>query len=154
MNFQTRRQFLKTTAGAGAGLLILPRLFADDAPSKVLHLAQIGCGRMGSTDMVEVMRHPRVRMVAVCDLDSKRAAIAKATVQDFYKGKGETGVDVKEYHDHREVLARPDIDAVLVCVPDHWHAQVGIEAALAGKHIFGQKPVTYDIESIGIEMRD
>ncbi|HWB61101.1 MAG TPA: Gfo/Idh/MocA family oxidoreductase, partial [Chthoniobacteraceae bacterium] len=140
-----RRTFLKTTGTSAAGLLIVPRLFADDAPSKVLHIAQIGCGRMGSDDMVGMMKHPRVRMVAVCDLDTKRAGIAKTTVENFYKNKGETAVDVKEYHDHRAVLAQPGIDGVLVCVPDHWHAQVGIEAAAAGKHIFGQKPLTYDI---------
>lgn len=142
---QTRRQFIKTTAGAAAGFLIVPRLFAENAPGKLLQIAQIGCGRMGSGDMIGVMHHPRVRMVAVCDLDSRRVGLARDSVVDFYKKKGEANVDVKTYHDYREVLARPDIDAVLVCTPDHWHAQVGVEAALAGKHIFGQKPVTYDI---------
>ena len=149
MNNHTRRSFLKTTARAGAGLIVLPnimsRLFAADAPHKRLQLAQIGCGRMGSDDMIGVMNHPLVRMVAVCDLDSKRAVAGKISAEAFYKKKGESDLDVKTYHDYREVLARPDIDAVLVCVPDHWHAIVGVEAALAGKHIFGQKPVTYDI---------
>ena len=148
-NNPTRRNFLKTTARAGAGLVLLPNimrgLFAADAPSKLIHIAQIGCGRMGSDDMIGVMKHPLVRLVAVCDLDSKRAAAAKIRAEDFYKKQGESNVDVKVHHDYHEVLARPDVDAVLVCTPDHWHAIVGVHAALAGKHIFGQKPVTYDV---------
>ena len=65
------------------------------------------------------------RMVAVCDLDSKRVDIAKKTVEDFYKSKGESNVHVKGYHDFHEILARPDIDAVIVSVPDHQHALCG-----------------------------
>jgi predicted dehydrogenase len=58
---------------------------------------------------------------------------------------GEKNVDVKIHRDYREVLARRDIDAVIVSVPDHWHAQLAIEAAIAGKHLYVQKPVTYNI---------
>jgi predicted dehydrogenase len=151
MNNPTRRSFLKTTARAGASLVFLPNimsgLFAAVTPNKRIQIAQIGCGRMGSDDMIGVMQHPLVRLVAVCDLDSTRADAAKKSAEDFYKKQGESNVEVKTYHDYRELLARPDVDAVLVCTPDHWHAIVGIHAALAGKHIFGQKPVTYDIGS-------
>jgi len=142
----SRRDFLRSLAIGATGLALAPRLLraADFANSRI-NVAQIGCGRMGSGDMNATMAHGLCRMVAVCDLDSRRAEAARQTVINFYKGRGESAVEVKAYHDYREVLARPDIDAVIVSVPDHWHAQVAIEAALAGKHLYVQKPVTYSI---------
>jgi predicted dehydrogenase len=60
-------------------------------------------------------------------------------------------VEVKAYRDYREVIARPDIDAVIVSTPDHWHALIAVQAALAGKHLYVQKPITYSInESIAL----
>jgi len=150
MNKQTRRRFLKTSLVGGAGLVILPGLVTGCrtpgiSANRRIQIAQIGCGREGRVDMDGVMAHPPGRVVAVCDLDSKRAAAARDRVVEFYQGKGESAVAVQVYHDYRDVLARPDIDAVIVSTPDHWHALVAIEAALAGKHLYVQKPVTYDI---------
>jgi predicted dehydrogenase len=110
-----------------------------------IQVAQIGCGREGRVDMNGVLASPLARVVAVCDLDTKRVASAKDVVVNFYKEKGESDVDVQTYHDYHDVLARPDIDAVVVSTPDHWHALVAIQSALAGKHIYVQKPVTYAI---------
>jgi predicted dehydrogenase len=91
------------------------------------------------------------RVVAVCDLDARRLGLAREKVVKFYQQRGETNVDVKAYHDFHEVLARPDIDAVVVSTPDHWHALVAVQAALAGKHLYVQKPITYGInESIAL----
>src|SRR5690349_7808397 len=150
MNKQNRRRFLKTSLVGSAGLIVLPNLITGCRPPGIsanrrIQVAQIGCGREGRTDMDGVMAHPPGRVVAVCDLDSVRASAAKDRVVEFYKGKGEPDVAVQVYHNYREVLARPDIDAVVVSTPDHWHALVAIEAAVAGKHIYVQKPVTYDI---------
>src|ERR1017187_7817594 len=156
MNNQSRRGFLKAAIRGGVGLIVLPNimprsLFAADMPGKRIHVAQIGCGRMGRGDMEGVLSHSLARVVAVCDLDSKRLAAGKKLAEDFYKQQGETDVDVKTFHDYHEVLARPDIDAVIVTVPDHSHALVAIAAAIAGKHIYVQKPVTYSIaEAIGL----
>lgn len=155
MNSLPRRTFLKTTLGI-AGIAAIPdiftgRLFAANSANKRIQIAQIGCGRMGTADMKEILALPLARVVAVCDLDSKRAAIAKTVVEEHYKTAGESMGEVKTYEDFREVLARPDIDAVVVSTPDHWHGIVGISAAIAGKHIYAQKPLTYDIaESIGL----
>jgi predicted dehydrogenase len=150
MNNQSRRRFLKTALGGAAGLALLPgfipaRLLGADAPSKKINVAQIGCGRMGRSDMGNVLKEPLARVVAVCDLDAKRLAAGKKMAEDYYTTQGEAGVNVRTYHDYHDVLASPDIDAVVVTVPDHSHARLAIEAAIAGKHIYVQKPVTYSI---------
>jgi myo-inositol 2-dehydrogenase/D-chiro-inositol 1-dehydrogenase len=149
----SRRRFLTTTVAGSAGMLFLPSLHAGSllfgqgaSPNRRIQIAQIGCGRMGTEDMLGTITHTDLcRIVAVCDLDSKRLAAAKAKAEQFYTGKGESGVDVKAYRDYHEVLARPDIDAVIVTPPDHWHAIVAVEAVLAGKDLHVQKPLTYGI---------
>jgi predicted dehydrogenase len=152
----SRRSFLKTSAGAAAGFALLPqivpvRLLGAEAPGKKIQVAQIGCGRMGQSDLVNVMNEPLARVVAVCDLDSKRVAVAKKIVEDYYSSRGESAANVKTFHDYHDVLASPEIDAVVITVPDHSHALLAIKAAIAGKHIYVQKPVTYDIaEAIGL----
>ena len=156
MKNHSRRSFIKTSLGGAVGLAVFPsiipaRLFGADAPSKKINVAQIGCGRMGRSDMGNVMTEPLARVVAVCDLDSKRLAAGKKMAEDYYAERGESGVNVKTFHDYHDVLASPDIDAVVVTVPDHSHARLAIEAAIAGKHIYVQKPVTYAIaEAIGL----
>ncbi len=150
-----RRQFLKTAFG-GTAVIAMPgifpgSLFAADSPNKRIQVAQIGCGRMGSEDMLGTMKAGIGRVVAVCDLDSVRLGIAKKKVEEFYQKKGEKNVMVKTYANHLEVIADPEIDAVVVSVPDHWHGLVATAAALAGKHVYCQKPLTYNIaESIAL----
>jgi myo-inositol 2-dehydrogenase/D-chiro-inositol 1-dehydrogenase len=151
MKSNSRRDFLKKSLLTGVGLITLPEIlrqsaFAGTSPNKLIQFAQIGCGRQGTVDYTGTMKHTDMcRMVAVCDLDSKRADIAKNTIESFYKSKGETNVEVKVYHDFHELLARPDIDAVIVSVPDHQHALVAVQAVLAGKDVYVQKPLTYTI---------
>jgi myo-inositol 2-dehydrogenase / D-chiro-inositol 1-dehydrogenase len=151
MENNSRRAFLKKSLFAGVGLVTLPEILkrtssGQASPTKLIQFAQIGCGREGTVDYMGTIQHTDLcRMVAVCDLDSRRLDIAKKTVEDFYKNKGETNVNVKAYHDFHEILARPDIDAVIVSVPDHQHAFVAIQAVLAGKDVYVQKPLTYSI---------
>ena len=87
-------------------------------------------------------------VVAVADVDSKRATIGKQRIEDFYSRK--TGdkdyVNVKTYGDYKELLLDKSIDAVMISTPDHWHSQPAIEAALAGKDIYLQKPTSLTIE--------
>ena len=156
MKRQNRRHFLKTSIAGTAGLAVLPNiiprsLFAADAPSKRINVVLIGCGREGRVDVEGTMAHPLVRVVGVCDLDSKRLTSAQQMIADFYKKKGESEVSVATFHDYHDVLSRPDVDAVIVSVPDHQHALVASSAAIAGKHIYVQKPLTYSIaESIAL----
>jgi predicted dehydrogenase len=145
----SRRTFLRTSAAGSAAALFLPRtwLFGGQTPpSRQITVAQIGCGRMGLEDMRGTMKHAQLcRVVAVCDLDALRLEAARTEVEQFYRGQGESQVDVRAYRDYREVLARSDIDAVIVTPPDHWHALIAVQAVLAGKDLFVQKPITYDI---------
>jgi myo-inositol 2-dehydrogenase / D-chiro-inositol 1-dehydrogenase len=147
----TRRDFLRKSVSAGAGLFIIPEFlrntaFNSGSPNKLIQFAQIGCGREGTVDYLETIKHTDLcRMVAVCDLDSKRLDIAKNAAEKFYRNKGETNVSVRTYHDFNELLANPDIDAVIVSVPDHQHALVAVKAVLAGKDVYVQKPLTYGV---------
>jgi len=150
MKNTSRRTFIKTSLVGATGLILSPaiipsRLLGANSPGKKINVAQIGCGRMGRADMGSVLTEPLARVVAVCDLDSHRLVEGKKMAEQYYTNRGEKGVNVRPYHDFREVLAAADIDAVVITVPDHSHAYVAVAAALAGKHIYVQKPVTYTI---------
>ena len=147
-----RRQFLKLAAGtsvvaAGFPSIIPSRVLGAEGPGKLIQIAQIGCGRIANDmDMPGVLKHPHLsRIVAVADFDSKRADLARRRIEQSYEKSVSQKVAVKSYGDYREILARPDIDAVMISTPDHWHAQPVVEAALAGKDIYVQKPLSMTI---------
>ena len=146
-----RRNFLKTTGIAGTGAVVLPTIvpsfvMGKNAPSNRVNIAQIGCGRMGRGDLGNVMRHEKVRFMAVCDVDTRRMKDGKKLIMDNYSKMGKpNAVDVKMYQDYKELLADKDIDGVVISTPDHWHSQPAIEAAYAGKDIYLQKPTSLTI---------
>jgi predicted dehydrogenase len=80
------------------------------------------------------------QVVAACDLDQKHLQPAVDTINDHYQNK-----DCAAYHDYREMMARDDIDAVMLAVPDHWHELVATEACRRGKDIYGEKPLAHTI---------
>jgi len=145
----SRRQFLRTCLAGASGALAFPTIvpssvFGEDAPSNKIHVAQIGCGREGDAwDVSEILKQDVARMVAVCDLDSIRLQKAKERVERFYarKNGGAPALGVRTYGDYRELLKDGGIDAVSISTPDHWHAEIVIAAALAGKDIYVQKPL-------------
>lgn len=148
-----RRHFLRNTVAGAAGTIILPTIvpssvFGKNAPSNKINIAQIGCGRIArGHDLAETMEYDVARVIAVCDVDKNRMADGKKLVEDFYGKKlGDKYMDVKMYEDYREMLLNKDIDAVMISTPDHWHAQPAIEAALAGKDIYLQKPTSLTVE--------
>jgi myo-inositol 2-dehydrogenase/D-chiro-inositol 1-dehydrogenase len=143
----TRRRFLGTTAAAGAALampMFVPsRLLGADAPSNRVRVGQIGCGRIATVhDMPGVLSSGLADYVAVCDLDSNRLAAGKIFVQENAKGRKPAVADIAGFGDYRELLARKDIDAVVISLPDHQHAQVALSAIRAGKDVYLQKPFT------------
>jgi predicted dehydrogenase len=139
----TRRDFLKMAAATGvaasAGGAHAQGSSAgaqNIAPSDRIQLATIGCGIQGSNDTRVALRVPGVELVAVADVYDGRQARAKE----------EWGDHVFTTRDHREVLARPDVDAVIIATPDHWHAQIAVDAMKAGKDVYVEKPMVQDID--------
>ncbi|MCY4215990.1 MAG: Gfo/Idh/MocA family oxidoreductase [Flavobacteriaceae bacterium] len=149
-----RRNFIQKTSMATATLVSFPsivpiRVLGKDAPSNKINIGQIGCGRIArSHDIHDTIRFDDARFVAVCDVDSKRANEAKALIDEFYKLKMDSQkyIDTTVYFDYREMLLKKDIDAVVISTPDHWHSQPAIEAALAGKDIYLQKPTSLTVK--------
>lgn len=141
-----RRDFVKLATAAVAFPTIVPaRVLGKNAPSNNIQLAQIGCGRIADgMDVPGFLRCAGARFVAACDLDSKRLEQMQKRIETFYAKKGRPGVIVGE-RDFHEVINRKDVDAVVVSTPDHWHAQIAVEAAFAKKHVYMQKPCSLTI---------
>jgi len=138
---------------AAAGSIVLPTIIPSSVigknpPSDKINIGWIGNGRQGTGDIMGTMRFDQAMVVAVSDVDSNRMAIGKKRIEDFYSRKtGQANyVDVKQYGDYKELLLRKDIDAVMITTPDHWHSQPAIEAALAGKDIYLEKPTSLTIK--------
>ena len=149
----TRRRFIKTSVTASAVSFAAPYLvpssiFGADAPSERINIGCIGVGRMGLGDITDIQGFKEVQIIAVCDVDSKRADYAKKVVEEKYAAQSQAGTykGCTSYGDYRELLQRKDIDAVMICTPDHWHVLPAIAAAKAGKDIFLQKPLSLTIE--------
>ena len=142
----TRREFLNKslrtagTVGMGAALpyLVPARALGAGgaAPSEKITLGFIGVGGMGSGHLGGFINHPRVKVLAVCDVYEPHRSRAQARV----------GEGCAAYNDYRELLDRDDIDAVLIATPDHWHALTSIHACQAGKDIYCEKPLSLTIE--------
>lgn len=127
----SRRQFLKSAAP-----LILPAALLGRAgavsPNEKIRLACIGVGGQGTTNLRAFLADERVQVVAICDVDA----------QHRERGMQLAGLKPSDcYSDFREVLARKDVDAIMNGTPDHWHANVAIAAADAGKDLFSEKPL-------------
>jgi predicted dehydrogenase len=138
-----RRAFLKSLAGtaavAGFPTIIPASALGADGnvpPSDRIVMGSIGVGGQGGGHLRSLLNFNDVRLVGVCDVQETRRQSAKKSVDARY------GEDTcTAYNDFRELLARPDIDAVLIAVPDHWHALIGLEAARNGKHMYYEKPM-------------
>ena len=140
----SRRRFLATTGAAIALPTIIPAsaLGRGDkaAPSERVTLGVVGWGMQGPSNTGEFLKLKDCQVVAACDLDKKHLQSALDRVNGHYSNK-----DCKSYHDYRELMARRDIDAVMLAVPDHWHALLSTEAANNKKDIYGEKPLARTI---------
>ena len=143
-----RRGFLAGTGAFAAPLLMNGCCSCFKANEKI-NVGVVGIGRISTTmDIPNTIRHTDLcRFTAVCDLDSKRLEHGVKFIQNQYrKLTGEAAVPVKAFSDYRQMMADPSIDAVMICIPDHWHALVAVEALLSGKHIWLQKPFAQTVQ--------
>jgi predicted dehydrogenase len=141
----SRRSFLKSTLAAGVAPLFLPSHVwsAETKPNDRLNLAVIGIGKQAGGHLSGFMGNSQTQVVAVCDVDTTRREHGKKQVEAHYAKKTESGTyaGCAATKDFRELLARKDIDGVVIVTPDHWHAPISIAAAAAGKDIYCEKPL-------------
>jgi len=137
---RTRREFLQTVAAASAASPTILRAQTSTtravSPNDRVRLAAIGLGIRGQQDVRSALRTPGVELAAVADVYDGRLALAKEI----------WGSRIVITRDYRELLARADVDAVLVATPDHWHRQIAIDAMKAGKDVYVEKPMVQELD--------
>lgn len=145
----SRRKFLTTLGGSVAALTIPAQAGTVDnvirkqlvsstviSSNDKIRIGLIGCGIIGHYDTDTALRVAGVELAAVCDLYTGR----------LERAKEKWGNQLFITKDYRELLAKKDIDAVLICTPDHWHQKIAIDAMNAGKHVYCEKPMVQKIE--------
>ena len=137
----SRRNFIKAAASAAVvGATPLARAARTVGPNDRINIGVIGWGMMGPANTKSFLGFDDCRVVAACDIHKGHLQQAVGTVNQHYGNE-----DCKAYHDYREIIARDDIDAIMIAVPDHWHAMVATEAARHKKDIYGEKPLASTI---------
>jgi predicted dehydrogenase len=147
-----RRQFLRVATAAAVGPMIVPRHVVARSqttpPSDRITLAHIGVGSMGGGHVRGFLKMPDVRVMAICDIREETLERSKTAVDQQYGDSSCRG-----YTDYRELLARPEIDAVVIATGERWHPLIGIEAARRGKHMYCEKPLSVTLAE-GLALRE
>lgn len=142
----SRRSFVKTGLGgilaAGAAPLVFRgSLFGQSAPSNKITVGVIGNGMIAKQHVGSLTKRDDCRIVALSDVWQAKLETMRDMVNDAYGDAGGLGL----YKHYEELIARPDIDAVFICTPDHWHAAMARAAMIAGKDVYCEKPLTLTI---------
>ena len=139
-----RREFLKRTGGVMAAGWAFPAILpprargGEDAPSERIRLGFIGVGRQGTSNLKDFLKIPGVEVVALADVDSRHLADAAKVVEGAGRAPATFG-------DYRRLLEDKSLDGVVVTTPDHWHAQVTVDACASGKDVYCEKPLTLTV---------
>lgn len=129
----TRRRFIKGLTATGTGLATLGSSHAYTANEQI-RVAVIGMGGRGGTHLNALKTIPGVKVVAICDADTRR-----------YTQFKKANPDLQLFQDYRKILDMNDIDAVTIATPNHWHAAMTVAACQAGKHVYVEKPISHSI---------
>src|ERR1051326_4807041 len=140
----TRRHFLRQTTVLGLSATTLPLIVPAAAlgrggavpPGERITIGCIGQGPQGQGDLQGFLNQKGAQVVAVCDVKTDQLGLARDAVNRCYQNQ-----DCATFGDFRELLARKDIDALLIATPDHWHVPVAVAAVRAGKDIYLEKPM-------------
>ena len=151
-----RRRFLQKAGIIAAGAATFPSFASKGSDvftilhkryihqtAASLNIALIGAGGMGTEDAKTALLHEGVKLTAVCDLYSGRRD----------KARERWGADIFVTDDYKEILKRKDVDIVIIGTPDHWHKQISVDAMLAGKHVYCEKPMVHSVKE-GMEVID
>jgi len=152
-----RREFIKHSAMALAGIMIVPRhvlggLRPDGnrylAPSDVISLGFIGCGKQGRGLSNSFLNTKEIRITAISEVYKDKTQLFLERVKANYEKNSDWGTysEIPVYNDFRELLSRKDIDAVVIATPDHWHGVMSVKAAEAGKDIYCEKPMALTVK--------
>jgi predicted dehydrogenase len=143
-----RRKFIGNSAAAAAAITIIPRHVLGGngfiAANDRINLGFIGVGKQVYTLLNGIGKCKETIAVAACDVDQKKLDKFKGAADANNKAKN-LSVNVDTYKYYRELLERKDIDAVVIATPDHWHAQIAVDAAKSGKDIYCEKPMALTI---------
>ena len=142
-----RRNFIKTSAIATAAISTFPTIMnACASPAERIGVALIGCRSQGFANLRSFLNDKKnnVDCVALCDVDSKILEDRAAEVEKMTEKRPAT------YADFRELLDNPEVDAVIIGTPDHWHAVMMMMALEAGKHVYVEKPMGHRIEECNV----
>ena len=143
-----RREFLRKAGTLAGGVVAFPYVIPSSAlgldgqtaPSNRITIGSIATGGQARGVLNNALQQQGTQSLAVCDINGRNLAKGKSMVDEYYDNR-----DCATYHDFRELLARDDIDAVIIATPDHWHAIPSVMAANAGKDIYCEKPLTHDL---------
>ncbi len=138
-----RRRFFKQAAALAAPFIVPAHVLGREgrlSPSNLINVGCIGVGWQGVSNMEGFLAESDCRVTAVCDVDARHLQEARDLVNRHYGNR-----DCRAFHDFRELLACSDIDAVMLALPDHWHALIAVAAAKAGKDIYGEKPLSHNL---------
>jgi predicted dehydrogenase len=145
-----RRKFIKQTAASAAAFTIIPATVLGKngavAANSRINLAHIGTGKQNRSLLGFFSKKTKETVsVAACDVDTQKLDLFKQLASKANREYANTNTEIFTTKHYREILDRNDVDAVVIATPDHWHAQIAVDAAKAGKDIYCEKPLAYTI---------